>query len=882
MTNYIITPVFLSSSSSLLSWFLFVLCLLTFSSHVLATHSEPDSTNPRICSATLSAAQQACSARVNNILQSGAASGNSDVTVSLHSNSCASETLPAYERRQRVCSTYTLDCAYGDPSAACSIHPEFIAYVLGVEAQIAAEPDFYCSTLPPPDVPNLGRQCSISVPNISFTSVVCSNKYIEWTYPYPPLYCALPAHDDTAAGESADRAENAADDAERSASDAERSANRAAVSSSSAASSRNQAADSARDADASADEARAAEAGAEAAEARADQSADDAGDSAADAEGSATLAEQSADDAGDSATDAAGSATSAQQSASTAQTATSLLPGIFESIFAADVIPLLGDIEYNTRATSIWLGSILGGATLSVEDSALADIINAVIRAGKVDVNDPGTHAALAAIETILNAMRVHAQACQYSNISYDQWQSPGSVNPSDVIDPAPVTGSGSICRTLPADMKRARVRLEQLAWIALQDSGKLDDIQDILGDIRGACSVSLASFDAASDSIINWNRLQGDTSSNLCNYWKADIQRMLARATEHSSILRRILSENEDFGSILGSILNVNEDLQGVLGAGGKLDVFIADFFAPCTPSLPESPGGGCNDYGSMTDIANEQHEDSEAEQAILSDIEAGQDEVGQAVRNSGITGAQMSQEIERVGVGTPAADALLAQTGCKYTDSSTIICPADLNNVAARSGVNAADLMAWGVRNDFDFCGDENYIVVEYGCTAARNGTTPLDCAVSCPASADGDLLTAINEQLAINDQTDLLGEIQDSIEEQTGVLEDIRDQQQEVEDYLGTADSGPTDEELATIPGLVSESDIGGRLTDAISDATGFDGVVFRTCPVISTIEVGNFVVDFSDANVIFCNILLLLRGFGYMSMAIVSGFIFFRTV
>ena len=1214
-------PIF-SAVSFWLSFFwrcclVFAFCYLVFSPlsiPAFATHSDPDSTLPAACSVTLPVARAACSARVNGLLSSATASGDASAFASVHAVSCLTADPPSFERRLRQCFHETVECSAGDARGVCVASARFRQWNLqqNPDGLPAGDPNLGCTTPTHPGDPTI-RQCS-TPGTITISYTTCSDRIFETTYPYAP-YCALPAHDDSSAEQSADRAETAADEAERSAADADQSATSASASAGSAAGSKNQAAASASDADASADEAQAAESGAEAAEAaaegsateaegsatdasgsateaeasksaaesakvaaeaakaaaesakaaaaesstqvtiqvgtvagywtdvytwlqtilglvdRAEDAADDAEDSAdeaeasaaeadasatdaeasetaaagsaADAEASATDAEASAVEADASATDAEASATaaavaeldaanaarftleltgvanqkaadaeasaeaasdsaveaeasaedstsaagesetsaaeaeasaeaasdsaddataeadradrraifaqekvaearvvlqdtrtvrdeaevsaddaeasatdadasadeaetaagestsakvaavaarvlaqtaatSAQQSAADTSAAQSLLPGIFQAIFSADVIPLLAAIKVNTRGTHVagesmesLLTSVVDGNELTVKDTALFQIINSAIGGGKVSVIDDEQVSILDSIESVLNVMRIADAGCSYSDVVMNV--STGVVSGDEFT-----SGSGAPCAQMPGDMKRARVRLEQIAWIALKHSGKLGEITDILEDINGACAFSDSDYSVTGDEIIDDVIQSGaDTVSNLCDKWKGDITRMLARASEHSSLLRRVLSENEDMAEVLASILVVEEDLQGVLGEGGSLDDFLGGFF--CDPLL--EPEVSCDEqHKTMNEIADEAHADAEAGHGLLETIGDTAEEHARFDRASAATGRLMKQAIIDAGIGlhSDTADRWLWEAQCFRVDTDDIICPADLRSVAEMSAVTSEQLWAWGQQNEYNFCGDERYIVAEFGCTAVgdvNEAMTSGNCTLTCPVSPEEGLLEDIKEGIAdieqpddseyqsevkqaledandaldeVNDHlgdiadntsagqdnsdilegiqeasqanTDALGELSDAVgdlSDDLSDLGDIKEQGEDMQDYINTDDPGPSDSELDSIGGLVSAVDVSGGFSDAVTGASGFSGVS-RSCPVLSDAQLSNFNLSFSAFNTLYCGFLLSIRALLYAFAAVTGGFIFFRTV
>ena len=635
-----------------------------------------------------------------------------------------------------------------------------------------------------------------------------------------------------------------------------------------------------------------------------DVSADEAEASADDADASATEAEESADEAetaaGESTTAkvlavaarvlAESAAVSAQQSASDTSAAQSALPGIFQAIFSADVIPLLSSIKDNTRSNSlssegIWdiFKALRSGDKLSVEDTVLHDILNDVINGSdEIDVNDAGTQAILLTIEGILDALRDYSITCQYvedaPNISestdWGIWEQPLPE----------VEGEDDDCNTTPADMKQARIRLEQVAYILLKDTGKLDDIKDILDDVRGACHKYLGSFASDSDGIVD-DTFSVDTDINsTCDKWKGEIGALLERAKEQSSLLRRLLESDDDIEDLLGSILGVQEDLQTVLGDGGVVDEFLGNYFGSCDNryGIPGSDGPGCRDYTSQGDIAHEAHQDMIENNDLLNDIEYSVG-VGQ------MTGDAMRRKLNSGNYTNAQADALLASYGCRFTgiyvsgdSDSAIICPGDLDQVAQRSQISADELEAWGLINEYDFCGTEYYIVVEYGCDTSGstvNGT----CSVHCPDSAETAILGKVFDQTAEDNATiiGLLEEIRDQRDESKDVLDDIHERQDDLYDYATHEPDGPSDDELDSMGDLAGDVDVDGGFTDARAGADGFGDGVSRSCPVIPTVVLTNYNLSFASFNTVFCNFLLAMRTMLYAFSAVISAFVFFRS-
>ena len=637
-----------------------------------------------------------------------------------------------------------------------------------------------------------------------------------------------------------------------------------------------------------------------------DVSADEAEASADDADASATEAEESADEAetaaGESTTAkvlavaarvlAESAAVSAQQSASDTSAAQSALPGIFQAIFSADVIPLLSSIKDNTRSNSlssegIWdiFKALRSGDKLSVEDTVLHDILNDVINGSdEIDVNDAGTQAILLTIEGILDALRDYSITCQYvedaPNISestdWGIWEQPLPE----------VEGEDDDCNTTPADMKQARIRLEQVAYILLKDTGKLDDIKDILDDVRGACHKYLGSFASDSDGIVD-DTFSVDTDINsTCDKWKGEIGALLERAKEQSSLLRRLLESDDDIEDLLGSILGVQEDLQTVLGDGGVLDDFLGNYFGSCDSAadgaISGSDGPACHDYDSHGDIAYEAHQDMIENNDLLNDIE-------HSVGVGQMTGDAMRRKLNSGNYTNAQADALLASYGCRFTgiyvsgdSDSAIICPADLDQVAQRSQISADELEAWGLIHEYDFCGTEYYIVVEYGCDTSGstvNGT----CSVDCPDSAETAILGKVFDQTAEDNATiiGLLEEIRDQRDESKDVLDDIHERQDDLYDYATHEPAGPSDDELDSMGDLAGDVDVDGGFTDARAGADGFGDGVSRSCPVIPTVVLTNYNLSFASFNTVFCNFLLAMRTMLYAFSAVISAFVFFRS-
>ena len=772
------------------------------------------------------------------------------------------------------------------------------------------------------------------------------------------------AHQSAADAEaSAEAASDSAVEAEASAEDSTSAAGESETSAAEAEASAEAASDSADDATAEADRAdrRAIFAQAKVAEARvvlqdtrtvrdeAEASADDAEASATDADASADEAETAAGESTSAKVAAVAArvlaqtaATSAQQSAADTSAAQSLLPGIFQAIFSADVIPLLAAIKVNTRGTHVagesmesLLTSVVDGNELTVKDTALFQIINSAIGGGKVSVIDDEQVSILDSIESVLNVMRIADAGCSYSDVVMNV--STGVVSGDEFT-----SGSGAPCAQMPGDMKRARVRLEQIAWIALKHSGKLGEITDILEDINGACAFSDSDYSVTGDEIIDDVIQSGaDTVSNLCDKWKGDITRMLARASEHSSLLRRVLSENEDMAEVLASILVVEEDLQGVLGEGGSLDDFLGGFF--CDPLL--EPEVSCDEqHKTMNEIADEAHADAEAGHGLLETIGDTAEEHARFDRASAATGRLMKQAIIDAGIGlhSDTADRWLWEAQCFRVDTDDIICPADLRSVAEMSAVTSEQLWAWGQQNEYNFCGDERYIVAEFGCTAVgdvNEAMTSGNCTLTCPVSPEEGLLEDIKEGIAdieqpddseyqsevkqaledandaldeVNDHlgdiadntsagqdnsdilegiqeasqanTDALGELSDAVgdlSDDLSDLGDIKEQGEDMQDYINTDDPGPSDSELDSIGGLVSAVDVSGGFSDAVTGASGFSGVS-RSCPVLSDAQLSNFNLSFSAFNTLYCGFLLSIRALLYAFAAVTGGFIFFRTV